>query len=141
MLNNVNTDNGDHSAGLDITVSQAGNAKGGGPWQVSFDVENRNREAVELVDAWLPHTRFNAEVQALGGMELGPGESMRLTFTAAFDEPPGTAAENAFVILRLRWQGETWRNLTRMTVASGARGEPSATVETVTSHRVGFSEG
>ena len=127
--------------GPDIAVAQAGPAEGDGPWLVAFDVQNRSAEPVELVEAWLPHAKFNAEAQELDGLTLAHGATTRLAFTATYDEPPGTAAENAFVIMRLRWRGDTWRHLTRMTVASGPHGEPSAVVESVSAHRVGFSAG
>jgi hypothetical protein len=122
-----------------MDVTQAGPAEGDGPWLVAFNVLNRTGDPVKLVDAWLPHARFNAEAQNLDGLTLVGGESTRIAFTATYDEPPGTAAENAFVIIRLRWRCEAWRHLTRVTVTSGSRGEPSATVETVTCHRMGFS--
>jgi hypothetical protein len=133
----VATDNSQQTP--DIAVAQAGPTEGDGPWLVAFNVLNRRGAPVELIDAWLPHARFNAAAQELNGLTLAAGESTRIAFTAAYDEPPGTAAENAFVIIRLRWRGEAWRHLTRMTVTSGSRGEPSATVETVSCHRVGFS--
>jgi hypothetical protein len=114
-------------------------ARGSGPWNVAFELTSRESEPVELVDAWLPHARFHAEARDLDGARLAPGASVVVEFTAAFDEPPGTEAENAFVILRVRWRGELWRVLTRMTVATGADGAPAARVEAVSTHRVGFS--
>ena len=130
----------DDGLGPPLDVRQAGAAGGTGPWDVSFDVTNRGADPVSLIDARLPHARFHADVQDLAHLApLAPGEAARLEFTATFDEPPGTEAGNAFVILRVRWRGDTWRVLTRMTVASGTRGEPTARPETASAHRVGFS--
>ena len=93
-----------------------------------------------LLAAWLPHARFRADEQSSEGeTPLAPGGSVTLGFDAEFDEPPNTEVENGFVILRVEWNGERWRVLTRMTVASGPSGEPDARVETVSAHRVGFS--
>ena len=129
-----------NDSGPDLVVSQDGAAGGQGPWDVTFRVENRGAQPVELVQAWVPHPRFRAELLELIGTEaLAAGASTRLDFSVAFDEPPGTDVENTFVILQARWRGETWRVLTRMTATAGPAGVPTTRVETVTSHRVGFS--
>jgi len=127
-------------SGPDLVVGQEGAAGGQGPWDVTFRVGNRGTQPVELVQAWVPHPRFRAGLLELADAGLlAAGASTRLRFSVAFDEPPGTDVENTFIILQTRWRGERWRVLTRMTATSGPAGAPTTRVETVTSHRVGFS--
>ena len=124
-----------------ISVLQAGRASGEpGAWQVAFEVRNAGGEPVDLLEAWLPHGRFRAEAVPLTAQpSLASGASARLEFIVGFDEPPGESVENAFVILRVRWQGRGWRVLTRLTVTADADGSPVASTELITFHPVGFS--
>lgn len=124
-----------------ISVLQTGSASGGpGAWRVAFNVRNTGSEPVELLEAWLPHGRFRAEAVPLAGqLPLASGASIRLEFTVGFDEPPGEYVENAFVILRVRWQGQEWRVLTRLAVTADADGSPAASTELITTQPVGFS--
>jgi hypothetical protein len=129
------------SVGPKLDVQQHGVAQGDGPWLVAFDVTNHDESPVEIIEAWLPHARFHAEAQDVSDSRpLAPGRAMHIGFTAEFDEPVGTEAPNAFVILRVRWQGEEWRVLARLTVTSGERAEPAARTELITAHRVGFAK-
>ncbi len=125
-----------------ITVLQTGVASGGaGAWDVAFEVRNEGDGQVELLEAWLPHGRFRAEAVPLSGQAaLGSGASVLLEFTVGFDEPPGELVENGFVILRVRWQGQEWRVLTRLAVTAGSDGSPVAVTELITAHPVGFSQ-
>ena len=124
-----------------ISVLQAGRASGEpGAWQVAFEVRNTGDKPVELLEAWLPHGRFRAEAVPLTTQPpLASGASARLAFTVGFDEPRGEPVENAFVILRVRWQGREWRVLMRLTVTADADGSPVASTELITFHPVGFS--
>jgi hypothetical protein len=109
-------------------------------WRVSWRVENRGQRPLKLLAAWLPHGRFRATERALEPPpRLEPGESARLELVAAYDEPPGTAVENAFVIMRVRWGDEPWRILVRLLVTADASGAPTNTVELITTHPIGFS--
>ena len=128
------------AAGPTLAIAQAGPASGvPGRWRVAFDVANRGDEPVELLEAWLPHGRFRCAEQPLGGLALPPDGRTTLAFEAAFDEPPGTEVENGFVILRVRWRGDVWRVLTRLTVTAGSDGAPLAATQLVSAHLVGFS--
>ena len=131
----------DSDRGPKISVRPIGPGRAAdGLWRVGFVVANDDTSPVALLAAWLPHARFRADEQSLEGTApLAPGDSVELTFDAKFDEPPGTDMENGFVILRVEWDDGRWRVLTRMTVVSGAGGEPTPRVETVSGHRVGFS--
>ena len=124
-----------------ISVLQAVHASGEpGAWRVAFEVRNAGGEPVELLEAWLPHGRFRAEAVPLTAHPpLASGASARLEFTVGFDEPPGELVENAFVILRMRWENEEWRVLTRLAVTADADGSPLASTELITTQPVGFS--
>ena len=125
-----------------IIVLQAGRASGeAGAWRVAFEVRNAGDEPIELLEAWLPHGRFRAEVVPLTAqLPLASGASVRLAFTVVFDEPPGELVENAFVILQVRRRNEVWRVLTRLAVTADADGSPLAATELTTAHPVGFSQ-
>ena len=125
-----------------INVVQAGRASGEpGAWRVAFEVRNAGDEPVELLEAWLPHGRFQADTVPLGAQPpLASGTSVLLEFTVGFDEAPGELVENAFVILRLQWGNEVWRVLTRLAVTANADGSPAAATELITFHPVGFSQ-
>ena len=123
-----------------LDVAQAGRASGGPRlWRVAFDVTNRGAGPVGLLAAWLPHGRFRCAEQQLADLVLPPERTTQLAFEAAFDEPPGTEVENCFVILRVRWRGEAWRVMARLTVTAAGDGAPLAAARLVTAHRVGFS--
>ena len=125
-----------------IEVAQTGAParRGGGQWDVAFDVRNAGGAPVELLERWLPHGQFRAEPAPLiGAALLPPGDVVRLDVTVAFDEAPGGRVENGFVILRVRWRGEEWRVLTRMSVTADSDGAPQASTDLTTAHPVGFS--
>lgn len=125
--------------GPTLEVAQAGPASGAsGRWLVAFDVANRGREPVALLEAWLPHGRFRCAEQPLADV-LPPGGGTTLSFEVAFDEEPGAEVENAFVILQVRWREGAWRVMTRLTVTARADGAPEAATQLLTAHRVGFS--
>lgn len=125
-----------------VTVVQTGRALGApGAWQVAFEVQNGGDGPVELLEAWLPHGRFRADAVPLTGhAPLAFGAIVRLAFIVGFDEPPGEYVENAFVILRVRWRGEVWRVLTRLSLTADVDGSPIASTELTTAHSVGFSQ-
>ena len=127
--------------GPSISVLQAASASGGpGAWHVAFDVRNTGDGPVRLLEAWLPHGRFRAEAVPLAAQPpLASGAIVRLEFTVGFDEPAGELVENAFVILRVQWEGQEWRVLTRLAVTADADGSPAASTELITAHPVGFS--
>ena len=128
------------ASGPDIDIHQSGPAAGeAASWAVSFEVENRGPGPVQLVDAMIPHPKYRAAPHEFGSERLEPGTCVRFDCSVAFSEAPGDAAENAFVILRVVWRGQTWRVLQRLTVRAGPRGEPTALNENMTAHVVGFA--
>ncbi len=112
-----------------------------GQWIVSWRVENRGDRPLTLLAAWLPHGRFRGAERPLEPPpRLLPDESATLERAVAWDEPPGTAVENAFVILRALWGDEAWRILVRLLVVADERGAPTNTVELITTQPIGFSQ-
>ncbi len=125
-----------------IEVAQTGAParRGDGQWDVAFEVRNAGDASVELIERWLPHGQFRAEPAPLTvEAPLPPGGVVRLDVTVEFDEAPGSRVENGFVILRVRWRGEEWRILTRMSVTADSDGAPQASTDLTTAHPVGFS--
>ena len=107
---------------------------------MAFEVRNAGDAPVELIERWLPHGQFRAGPAPLtGAATLPPGGAARLDVTVGFDEAPGSRVENGFVILRVRWRGEEWRVLTRMSVTADSDGAPQASSDLTTAHPVGFS--
>lgn len=125
-----------------VTVAQTGAPRrlSEGLWEVAFRVANAGDAPLTLVAAWLPHGRFRCGEQSLEAEPpLAPAGERTLVFPVAFHETPGTAVENAFVILRLQRQGETWRVLVRLTTTAREDGAPYAKTELISAHPVGFS--
>jgi hypothetical protein len=115
-----------------------------GHWLASWRIENPNPEPVELLATWLPHGRFRGEQQVLSRpIGLGPGESATLELPVACGEPPGTVVENAFLILRLRWQSRPWRIFARHRIEFGGEQppRPRPVCEVITAQPIGFSAG
>lgn len=113
-----------------------------GRWLGVWQLRNEGVELLTLLSAWQPHGRFRATERNLSDApRLEPGESLELVLPVAFDEPPGTEIENAFVIFRVLDDQEPWRVLVRLTARAEPDGGLGARVETVTTQQVGFSAG
>ncbi len=107
---------------------------------MAWQIENRGDRSLTLLAAWLPHGSFRAPERTLEPpIRLAPGESARLDMLARCDEAPGTAVENAFVILRVSWGDEPWRILVRLLITADASRAPTNRVELITTHPIGFS--
>lgn len=90
-----------------LNVAPEGQATGGGPWRMSFTVVNASADAIELLEAWMPHVVLRAEAQDLSAMApLAPDASVRLEFAVSY-QPRADATEpaNPFVFLRVGWRG------------------------------------
>jgi hypothetical protein len=109
-------------------------------WPVAWGVTNRSSEPVQLLAAWLPHSRFRCHERDLSGLPgLAAGQAAQVELEASCHEAPGTAVPNAFLILRLLWCSQPWRLLARMTVTWDTAGAPHVQIERVNAQRVGFS--
>ncbi|MBI2911045.1 MAG: hypothetical protein HYY05_02800 [Chloroflexi bacterium] len=109
-------------------------------WRVAWRVENHNAEPVQLVAAWLPHSRFRCDERGLSALPpLAADQATQVELVASCSEAPGTAVPAAFLIVRFLWRGQPWRLLARMTVTCDGAGAPRAQIERVDLQRVGFS--
>lgn len=107
---------------------------------MTWRLQNRGQQPVELLAAWLPHSRFRNEEQAFTpSITLAPGASTQLELPVRCSEPPGTVVENAFLLLRVLWYGQPWRVFARHRVVFDSTGTPQPLAEVVTAHPVGFS--
>ena len=71
--------------------------------------------------------------------EISSGESASLELPVTCRESPGSVVENAFLILRVLWSGQSWRILARFRVLFDEQGAPQTIMEVVTTQLVGFS--
>ena len=126
-----------------MRVEQATRSRGLGPGQriIAWNIQNLGREPLQILSGRLPHSQFRSEERKLSPIpKLLPNESVRLEFSVACSEPPGTIVENAFLILRVLWLEEHWRVLARLRVNFDEEGGPQSITEVITTHRIGFSE-
>jgi len=129
--------------GPQVLVEQASRCAGptSDRWLVVWYIQNLGQHRLQLLAAWLPHSRFRSEERDLVPVpQLLPGERMRLEFPVACSGLPGTVVENAFLILRVLWLEEPWRVFARLRIVFDEQGGPQTTTEVVTVQRVGFSE-
>ena len=111
-----------------------------GRWLMSWQIQNLGQGTLKILSALLPHGRFRCEEEELDPiLMMQPKESAPLDFSVKCEEPPGTIVENAFLILRVLWEGEPWRILARLRVFISEGGVPETTTELVTTQPVGFS--
>ena len=109
-------------------------------WRAAWRVRNVGASSVRLLEAWAPHGKFRAAVEQLSpAVDLSAAESTQLELLVGCREPPAAVVENAFLILRLEWRGQSWRVLTRMRVVVAASGTPQHICELTTAQPVGFS--
>jgi len=117
-----------------LGVEQASAAREGDAWRVTWRICNPDSEPVEIMSAWLPHSRFRgAEWRLDPPLALPPGGEVLLESRVYCREQPGAIVENAFVILRLR----DLRVFARLCVEVSADGTPRAITETVTAQPAG----
>jgi hypothetical protein len=111
-----------------------------GRWLCTWRIQNLAQEPLQILAAWLPHSRFRSEEQELSpAPKLLAGESARLALAVACHEPAGTVVENAFLILRVLWREQPWRIFARLRVVFDQHSVPENSTEVVTTQRVGFS--
>lgn len=109
-------------------------------WLVAWRLRNSGLAPVQVLSAHQPHDHFfHPEQELAPPLVLAPGQAAELALPVAFEEAPGAEVENAFLILRLLWDGRPWRVLLRLRVAAGADGTPRPTAERLTTQPVGFA--
>ena len=108
-----------------------------GAWRVRWRVTNATSDHIRLVAVRAPHSRFHSESVDLNVVVV---ESAGIEHMLRVEAAPGEDIENAFVILIVVKDHETWRVLFRVRVHVDREGIPTPAVEAMSSHRVGFSE-
>lgn len=109
-------------------------------WQIEWRIENLGAAPLEILAARLPHGKFRAEEREFApALELGPGRSGTLELEARCGEAPRSVVENAFLIMRVVWNGAPWLILARFRVSVNDDGTPITTTELVTTQPVGFA--
>lgn len=113
---------------------------GNGEWNMTFSIENRSAEVLQLAAARLPHGQFRSEEQRFEPpFDLAPGQTVPFLARVHCDEPAGLVTENAFVIYSVLWKGSRWRIFVRIRVVIDADGTPQTNTESITTQKVGFS--
>lgn len=108
-----------------------------GAWRVRWRVTNDGGAHVRLVAVRAPHSRFRSDPVDL---DIRVAQTATVEHTVRIKAAPGQDVENAFVIFVAVLGRDAWRVLCRVRIHMDADGTPSPTVETISAHRVGFSE-
>lgn len=111
-----------------------------GQWRVAWRVVNLSSGPLEIGSARLPHGQFKSEeIRFAPPLLLDTQTDAIFLAEAHCKEPPGLVTENAFVILYVRYEAESWRLFVRIRVTVDEDGVPATTVESITTQQVGFS--
>jgi hypothetical protein len=103
-------------------------------------VENRGAKRLQILAARLPHGQFKSEELLFAPpLELLPGQGDTFQVSVRCDGPTGPVTENAFVIFQAIWLRESWRIFARIRVVIDPDGRPTATTESITTQKIGFS--
>lgn len=125
------------SAGPRLRLEPLEATRANGAWRTSWRVTNEGHSEVQLLSVRAPHARFRAEPADL---DAAVSPSTDIALAVQVEAGRAEEVENAFVILVVRQDGERWRVMFRVRVRIDDRGTPSPIVESMTSHRVGFTE-
>ncbi|MDX6276608.1 MAG: hypothetical protein QOF51_845 [Chloroflexota bacterium] len=131
--------------GPDLWIEEddsATHSAGPGQWNIEWRLENRGGLPVAIEVVAVPHGRFeSAELDLPGSLPLEPGHERRISTNVSCDGVPGEVITSPFVILRVLWNGESWRVFARLRIEIDADGVPHAITEAVTTQPVGFASG
>jgi hypothetical protein len=112
-----------------------------GAVEVHWRLENLSDEPVSVLETWLPHGQFFAPRESLGPpLTLPAHERRTIRRHVRIPSDPSIVVENAFLNLRVSYQGRPWRVLARMRAEHQAPDSVSVKVEAISAHRVGFAE-
>ena len=131
-----------HATGPQVHVEQASRYTGPSShlWVIGWRIQNLGHQPLRLLAAHLPHSRFRSGETKLGLLPtMLPGENARVELSVACTQPPGSAVENVFLIVRVLWRERPWRIFARLRVVCDEEGTPETTTEVVTTQPVGFS--
>ena len=111
-----------------------------GRWLFKWRVEDKTEKAMRLLSVRVPHGKFKAEERKfLSAAKIAAEDSLILELVVACEEPPETIIENAFLILLVDWQENSWRFFVRLRISVDQQGHPETATESITVQRVGFS--
>ena len=130
------------SEGPSIEVAQVEQSRSLNPgrWLFRWRVENKTEKAMNLLSVRVPHGKFKAEERKfLSAAKIAAEDSLILELTVACEEPPEAIIENAFLILLVEWQENSWRFFVRLRIRVSQQGHPETATESITVQRVGFS--
>jgi len=126
-----------------IEVEQISHRRGvkAGTWLLQWEIKNLGQQPLTIFAVRLPHGQFRSpEQEFVLPYKLSANESVALEIEVACSEAPGTAVENAFLILRVLWLDNPWRIFARLRVTFDSDGAPHAGTELITTQQTGFSE-
>ncbi len=125
---------------IELTQTAAQSEGAAGPWRITWRIENRGTDALDILSAHLPHGQFKSEeLRFATALALAPGERKMFQVFARCDEPAGLVTENAFVIFHVKCSDEPWRIFVRIRVTMNVDGKPETETQSITTQRVGFS--
>ena len=125
------------SPALWLSVAEARRLSQAGSWAVAWLVENRGLEEIAIEESWLPHGQFRAgRLTLTPPLVLRSGESVLHIREVAVLAAAGEQVENAFLILRVRHGGNSWRIFIRTSVESGEDDGLRPIVENITADLV-----
>lgn len=120
-------------------VEQSRSANSGG-WIFKWRVRNVTETPMNLLSVRVPHGKFKADERKLGpAIKIAAQDSLILDLAVACQEPPNTIIENAFLILLVNWQENSWRFFVRLRIKVDHQGHPETATESITVQQVGFS--
>jgi hypothetical protein len=96
-------------------------------WRVCWLLQNEADEApdtLRLESAWVPHGRFRGPGRVPLRLPVPPGAAATIELDVRAAEPPGTAVDNAFLILAVRYRRRAWRIFVRMRIEFDTQPRP-----------------
>ena len=100
-----------------------------------WELVNRTDEPIEVLESWFPHNQFHRPRQAFApALTLAPRMSIQLVADVTFAAAPREVIENAFLILRARYQDQAWRIFARLRIVCDDAGHPNPVVEALSAH-------
>jgi hypothetical protein len=128
--------------GPEISVEQVSRSRklDTGIWQVSWRLQNLTDREIEIFSARVPHGKYRSDgIDYHPPIDIGAGQSAEIHMRVACDEGPGSAVENAFLILLAQWSKVKWRIFVRFLVKLDNEGRPATGTASITTQKVGFS--
>jgi hypothetical protein len=131
------THDGSPAPSLAVSIDRCETELPGKVIEVEWLLQNLGSEPLELEESWLPHGQFRGERQTFKPpISLAPQGTLIHIRKVDVAGAAGSVIENAFLILRVGWQGEPWRVFARIRSDIGQDGRIEPIVELVTASPV-----